>query len=1065
MDSNGKGKAHRRKPKEEKLYDRPPSTMFRRITDSFKSILNPLTRGWLMGTGNEYESHSQTTGSSTQKSDEKASTSNQITLKKAESQNGIDDDIQSKQEVNNQKVERSSLNEDQSKRFKLWTDKVTSSKLQNPAVKNSQFTPTSFGVLQEKRLLNRSTSSYKSLQSPFYPGRTEFGGNNSVQTPNSSFSMPRAKRVEIAQNKRRRIADTSIERISSFDTLNKSTNTPISSTAKKIMRTLETFSSPLSDAKKIPLSQREPTFYSAIRKRRRPERKFEAKKKPPVSSLNTSTKAQTVSSTKTSLNSSLLSYSNQTVKKTVSTGDTSKPPVTSQASVAYNPTNQAGGKMKNKRRAHASSAGVTDEEQPLEQIELPNAVLSIDVKSLPSFFLEKPASTSTPSAKSTNKSATTSKPTFSKPLDIKKKDCKPVDDDESTSEMSFSFSSPKPIQTTSKVKKLFTEEPQFNFSTAVTGNTGDIKSKSNESTTKLFSFDKNKKPSSSVEVDKELVKKPKEFGVDKPSTVAVVSNKRWECQTCMVRNEESKQVCVACTVPREGKIQPKPVSKQTSLSFTTSSDTTSKIPQTNPIKFGLSKENEEVASPLATTVSQTPKPIIKKPAAPADIWMCSVCLIKNQKSSTKCIACETPNPEAGKQVTSGDKSFEYSSSSILKVDAKNQDTKEVESSEKVAESSKSSLGFTFSSTTSNSNTSKTPATSKSSAFTGSFGIPSKPVESEKQTTATPLSAIQFGAKSNSDDSKQKSTGFSFGIASSNKPVEFGIKPTEKPSTTTSAGFNFGVKSTVNTEASKPTLSQQSVLSVLSKTSTATSEPIAAAPATTTTPQTTDVSQPTTQKPSEFSSSLPKSTEKGFMFTSKPAEPASNQPATTPSFNFTSSSSASKPVGFNFGQKPSTSSATTSAFSQKSSFNFQPTTTAAGGFLNKPSQPETTSSGGFFSKPSQPATTSSGGFFSKPSQPETTSAGGFFSKPSQPAASNSMFSATSATNKFQSNSEAKPFSITNSSKQPETDSSKLFAAAPSTSLFGNSNPPSMFSNQSSGIFGSSNNSTTNNEQTA
>ena len=71
---------------------------------------------------------------------------------------------------------------------------------------------------------------------------------------------------------------------------------------------------------------------------------------------------------------------------------------------------------------------------------------------------------------------------------------------------------------------------------------------------------------------------------------------------------------------------------------------------------------------------------------------------------------------------------------------------------------------------------ETPATSKSSAFTGSFGIstttstfvkfdgffllgiPSKPVESEKQTTATPLSAIQFGAKSNSDDSKPKSTG-------------------------------------------------------------------------------------------------------------------------------------------------------------------------------------------------------------------------------------------------------------------------------------------------------------------
>lgn len=42
MDSNGKGKAHRRKPKEEKPYDRPPSVSFLTYYTIFELFFNGL---------------------------------------------------------------------------------------------------------------------------------------------------------------------------------------------------------------------------------------------------------------------------------------------------------------------------------------------------------------------------------------------------------------------------------------------------------------------------------------------------------------------------------------------------------------------------------------------------------------------------------------------------------------------------------------------------------------------------------------------------------------------------------------------------------------------------------------------------------------------------------------------------------------------------------------------------------------------------------------------------------------------------------------------------------------
>lgn len=80
---------------------------------------------------------------------------------------------------------------------------------------------------------------------------------------------------------------------------------------------------------------------------------------------------------------------------------------------------------------------------------------------------------------------------------------------------------------------------------------------------------------------------------------------KWECTTCMVRNNNSDSKCVACTAP-------KPVVNG-SLS---------------------SKKSSAKTSDLAT---------LFKP--PTNTWECGVCMIRNKEETTKCAACESSRPQ------------------------------------------------------------------------------------------------------------------------------------------------------------------------------------------------------------------------------------------------------------------------------------------------------------------------------------------------------------------------------------------------------------------------------------
>ncbi|KAJ8971592.1 hypothetical protein NQ317_016321 [Molorchus minor] len=125
-----------------------------------------------------------------------------------------------------------------------------------------------------------------------------------------------------------------------------------------------------------------------------------------------------------------------------------------------------------------------------------------------------------------------------------------------------------------------------------------------------------------------------------------LSSDKWECSSCMVRNNNSDMKCVACTSPKPGTI---------AVSNTTT-------PKTNTSGFGgkfklssdswecptcmIRNKNEltkcaacETANPKVTTTLLS---TMNKFLPPPSSWECTTCLVKNKEGDLKCVACETP---------------------------------------------------------------------------------------------------------------------------------------------------------------------------------------------------------------------------------------------------------------------------------------------------------------------------------------------------------------------------------------------------------------------------------------
>uniref|UniRef100_A0A8C8ERZ9 E3 SUMO-protein ligase RanBP2 n=1 Tax=Oncorhynchus tshawytscha TaxID=74940 RepID=A0A8C8ERZ9_ONCTS len=200
---------------------------------------------------------------------------------------------------------------------------------------------------------------------------------------------------------------------------------------------------------------------------------------------------------------------------------------------------------------------------------------------------------------------------------------------------------------------------------------------------------------------------------------------QWDCDTCVVRNEASSSSCVSCQTP-------------------------------NP----SAKSTVEVAPTTEPTVSDFGAAFSRKDRQ----WDCDTCLVRNDASASKCVSCQTPNPNA-------------SSSSLRAMFARQEGQWDCDTC-LVRNNNSASQCVSCQMPNPNVKSIATAATS-SSSFSFNFG---------SQTASTQPTGTGFKANFNGDSSLQ----FGTGKVDKSSPASFKFEtpPQAESSTPSAAGFSF-----------------------------------------------------------------------------------------------------------------------------------------------------------------------------------------------------------------------------------------------------------------------------------
>ncbi|XP_073787167.1 nuclear pore complex protein Nup153 isoform X23 [Danio rerio] len=497
--------------------------------------------------------------------------------------------------------------------------------LKKPAFNLSVFGTSSSSVLNSS-VLNSSQLG----DSPFYPGKTTYGGASAMRTarsrPATPYQPPVRRQIKAKPTGAQPCGVTS-------------------ATARRILQSLERMSSPLADAKRIPSTVSSPlsaslnhtdldiSNYQAKRKRLEPS-------VPPVQKLVVPAAAAVSGNRSISFRPSLTPGGvSRGVEKTsretpvrqsppISEPAQAPPPSTSTLSYPLSSTPAAnsaalgGGKMKRERAIRPSSKRPDDE--VAEEPDLPPASLPSNF-TLPTFTFSTPPPTSSLKSSTAplitvseepaaNKPAAPSTPpsapfTFSSPI-VKATAASPPSFSPSsgftfsapTMKMGPSFSNGKIVPSVAPVKSVVIEEKEFEgpFKPAKVLKQGSV-------------LDILKGPGFAS---------PSQNSTDKPlqSTSTTTSSPfsgfgdkfrppagSWNCGTCMLQNKPSDKKCVACLAPQ---------------------------PNTDS-----SKSDSKPA--------EAPASISSLFAPPAGSWECDTCLVSNKPDAVKCVACDTAKPGTG----------------------------------------------------------------------------------------------------------------------------------------------------------------------------------------------------------------------------------------------------------------------------------------------------------------------------------------------------------------------------------------------------------------------------------
>ncbi|XP_075228852.1 nucleoporin 153 isoform X2 [Lycorma delicatula] len=101
----------------------------------------------------------------------------------------------------------------------------------------------------------------------------------------------------------------------------------------------------------------------------------------------------------------------------------------------------------------------------------------------------------------------------------------------------------------------------------------------------------------------------------------------WECKECFIRNKNSVSICAACASPK--------VVKEFSVSTTSTTATTTAVSNVSSVN-----------SSTTTVSSTTSSGFGDKFKPPSDTWECKECFVRNKNTSNKCVSCESIKPGA-----------------------------------------------------------------------------------------------------------------------------------------------------------------------------------------------------------------------------------------------------------------------------------------------------------------------------------------------------------------------------------------------------------------------------------
>ncbi|XP_070312283.1 nuclear pore complex protein Nup153 isoform X3 [Odocoileus virginianus] len=480
--------------------------------------------------------------------------------------------------------------------------------------KKPAFNLSAFGALSPSL---GNSSIFKTSQlgdSPFYPGKTTYGGAAAAvrqsKLRNTLYQAPVRRQMKAKQPNAQSYGVTS-------------------STARRILQSLEKMSSPLADAKRIPSVFSSPLNSPLDRSGVDTTTDFQAKRE------------------KTDYEKNATPGQNREQQES----GFSYPNFSMSAANGLSPgVGGGGGKMRRERTRVVASK--PQEKEEVEVPVLPKISLPITSSSLPTFsFSSSVITTSSPSPISpsqslTNKVQVTSPNSTGSPLfRFSSPIVKSTESDVlPPSSIGFTFSVPV-AKTTELSGSSSVSEPITSSSAQDTTamNRTSCKKKQDEDCESPFRAAKTLKEGSVLDVLKSpgfTSPKADSLAVEPTTTSPVVytrpaissfsssgtgfgeglkAGSSWQCDTCLLQNKVTDNKCVACQAT---KLLPKDTAKQTGAG--------------TPSKSG----KLTLPTPGTTGFGDKFKPAV-------GTWDCDTCLVQNKPEAIKCVACETPKPGTG----------------------------------------------------------------------------------------------------------------------------------------------------------------------------------------------------------------------------------------------------------------------------------------------------------------------------------------------------------------------------------------------------------------------------------